>query len=72
MGNIDEIKEILLDLDNKINEIIVNSVREKTTYAQRLINQFYFNKYLEDYNYYKIELKSRLLTDIYNKKVLKK
>ena len=71
MENIEEIKNKVIDLDSKMKQIMISHSDGKTTYAERVINQFYFNKYLEEYHNYQLELRTRLVNDINNSRVLK-
>ena len=71
MDNIDQLKEKAIELNSKIQQLIIVSSGENITYSERMLNQFYFNKYLDEYYEYRFELRTRLVNDINNNKVLK-
>ena len=71
MDNIDQLREKVIELNSKIQQLIIVSSGENITYSERMLNQFYFNKYLNEYYEYRFELRTRLVNDINNNKVLK-
>ena len=71
MDNIDQLKKEVIELNNKIKQLIMFSCTDYMTYSERMLNQFYFNKYLNEYYEYRFELRTRLVNDINNNKVLK-
>ncbi len=72
MESIEAIIERINYLDNEIKKIIVNFSEGNMSYADAMINKFYLDSYLKEYDNYRKVVKTRLVSDINSKALNRK
>jgi hypothetical protein len=72
MGSIEAIIERINYLDNEIKKIIDNFCEGNMSYADAMINKFYLDSYLKEYDNYRKVVKTRLVSDINSKALNRK